>query len=100
MHLTRRRDDRAAQPGRHARPDARSLDIDEPWIKATILTPDEYLGAILKLCQDRRGIQTDLTYVGSRAMVRLRPAAQRSGVRFLRPAEVDLARAMPASTTT
>lgn len=43
--------------------------IEEPWIKATILTPDEYLGAILKLCQDRRGIQVDLSYVGTRAMV-------------------------------
>jgi translation elongation factor EF-4 len=39
--------------------------IEEPWIKATILTPDDYLGAILKLCQERRGIQTDLTYAGS-----------------------------------
>ena len=44
-------------------------EIREPWIKATILTPDEYLGSILKLCQDRRGIQTNLTYVGNRAMV-------------------------------
>ncbi|MGE3142766.1 MAG: translation elongation factor 4 [Hyphomonadaceae bacterium] len=43
--------------------------IEEPWIKATILTPDEYLGAILKLCQDRRGVQRDLTYVGARAML-------------------------------
>ncbi|MCW2337051.1 GTP-binding protein LepA [Sphingobium sp. B2D3A] len=43
--------------------------IDEPWIKATIYTPDEYLGSILKLCQDRRGIQTGLTYVGGRAQV-------------------------------
>ncbi|MFN3516781.1 MAG: translation elongation factor 4 [Novosphingobium sp.] len=43
--------------------------IDEPWIKATIYTPDEYLGAILKLCQDRRGVQTGLTYVGGRAQV-------------------------------
>ncbi|GAB5374931.1 MAG: translation elongation factor 4 [Acuticoccus sp.] len=43
--------------------------IAEPWIKATILTPDDYLGAILKLCQERRGLQTDLSYVGSRAMV-------------------------------
>ena len=43
--------------------------IEEPWIKATIYTPDEYLGAILKLCQDRRGIQIDLTYVGGRAQV-------------------------------
>ncbi|SHF67880.1 GTP-binding protein LepA [Kaistia soli DSM 19436] len=44
-------------------------EIREPWIRATILTPDEYLGAILKLCQDRRGVQADLSYVGSRAMV-------------------------------
>ena len=51
-------------------PDVVRIDsIEEPWIKATILTPDEYLGSILKLCQDRRGIQTDLSYVGKRAMV-------------------------------
>ena len=43
--------------------------IEEPWIKAVIYTPDEYLGSILKLCQDRRGIQTNLTYVGGRAQV-------------------------------
>jgi len=43
--------------------------IDEPRIKATILVPDEFLGDVLKLCQDRRGIQLDLTYAGSRAMV-------------------------------
>ncbi|WP_439271748.1 translation elongation factor 4 [Pseudochrobactrum sp. HB0163] len=43
--------------------------IEEPWIKATIMTPDEYLGSILKLCQERRGIQVDLSYVGPRAMV-------------------------------
>ncbi|MEZ5971431.1 MAG: translation elongation factor 4 [Hyphomonadaceae bacterium] len=43
--------------------------IEEPWIKATLLTPDEYLGSIIKLCQDRRGIQKDLNYVGSRAML-------------------------------
>ncbi len=43
--------------------------IEEPWIKATILTPDEYLGSILKLCQDRRGVQVDLSYAGTRAMV-------------------------------
>ena len=42
--------------------------IEEPRIKATILVPDNYLGDVLKLCQDRRGIQLDLTYVGSRAM--------------------------------
>ena len=44
-------------------------EIREPWIKATILTPDEYLGSILKLCQDRRGIQRNMTYVGNRAMI-------------------------------
>jgi GTP-binding protein LepA len=43
--------------------------IEEPWIRATILTPDDYLGSILKLCQDRRGIQRDLSYVGKRAML-------------------------------
>ncbi|QEN88769.1 elongation factor 4 [Labrys sp. KNU-23] len=43
--------------------------IEEPWIRATILTPDDYLGSILKLCQDRRGVQVDLNYVGKRAMV-------------------------------
>ncbi len=46
------------------------LSIEEPWIEATILTPDDYLGAVLKLCQDRRGTQKELTYVGSRAMVK------------------------------
>jgi GTP-binding protein LepA len=44
-------------------------EIQEPWIKATIMTPDEYLGAVLKLCQDKRGVQLDLSYIGSRAMV-------------------------------
>ncbi len=44
-------------------------EIREPWIRATILSPDDYLGAILKLCQERRGAQIDLTYVGKRAMV-------------------------------
>lgn len=43
--------------------------IEEPWVKATILVPDEYLGAVLKLCTERRGEQEDLTYVGNRAMV-------------------------------
>jgi GTP-binding protein LepA len=46
------------------------LNIEEPWIEATIFTPDEYLGGILKLCQDRRGIQKELSYVGARAMLR------------------------------
>ncbi|MCX7301107.1 MAG: translation elongation factor 4 [Rhodobacterales bacterium] len=51
-------------------PDLTLVDhIEEPRIKATILVPDDYLGDILKLCQDRRGVQMDLTYAGSRAMV-------------------------------
>ncbi|MCK5931735.1 MAG: translation elongation factor 4 [Fulvimarina manganoxydans] len=51
-------------------PDVVRIDhIQEPWIKATILTPDDYLGNILQLCQERRGIQVDLSYVGKRAMV-------------------------------
>ena len=51
-------------------PDPVKIDsISEPWIKATIFTPDEYLGAVIKLCQDRRGSQRELSYVGSRAMV-------------------------------
>ncbi len=51
-------------------PDPSRIDmIEEPWIKATIYTPDEYLGSILKLCQDRRGVQMNLTYVGGRAQV-------------------------------
>ncbi len=43
--------------------------IEEPWIKATIMVPDDYLGGLLQLCQERRGVQVDLTYVGSRAML-------------------------------
>ena len=43
--------------------------IEEPWIKATIMVPDEYLGPILQLCQERRGEQVELTYIGSRALV-------------------------------
>ena len=51
-------------------PDLAHVDhLEEPRIKATILVPDEYLGDVLKLCQDRRGVQLDLTYAGSRAMV-------------------------------
>ncbi len=56
-------------------PDANAIEaVEEPWIDATIYVPDEYLGSVLKLCQDRRGIQKDLTYVGTgshaRAMIR------------------------------
>ena len=51
-------------------PDLSKVDhLEEPRIKATILVPDDFLGDVLKLCQDRRGIQEDLTYAGSRAMV-------------------------------
>ncbi len=51
-------------------PDPVRIDhIEEPWIEATILVPDEYLGSVLKLCQDRRGRQKNLTYVGTRAML-------------------------------
>ena len=51
-------------------PDVMKIEaIEEPWIKATILVPDEFLGDVLKLCQERRGVQLDLTYAGSRAMV-------------------------------
>jgi len=51
-------------------PDVVKIDrMEEPWIQATIMVPDEYLGPVLKLCQERRGRQKDLTYAGSRAMV-------------------------------
>jgi len=54
-------------------PDGSVIDhIEEPWIKATIMVPDDYLGAVLKLCNDRRGEQADLTYVGNRAMAMYR----------------------------
>ena len=51
-------------------PDVTQIDyIEEPWIKATMLTPDEYLGGLLQLCEERRGIQQNLTYAGTRAML-------------------------------
>jgi len=45
------------------------LSIEEPWINATVITPDEYLGSIIKICQDKRGIQKNLTYSGNRAVL-------------------------------
>ncbi|MBA3576344.1 MAG: elongation factor 4, partial [Sphingomonas sp.] len=85
VHLTRGRKDRPStgsgrtEEGEHDSggsiievhnpadwPDANAiLSVEEPWIEATIYMPDEYLGSVLKLCQDRRGIQKDLTYVGT-----------------------------------
>jgi len=51
-------------------PETMQIDhIDEPWIKATVMVPDEYLGSVLKLCEDKRGRQVELTYAGNRAMV-------------------------------
>ncbi len=51
-------------------PDTMQIDhIDEPWIKATVMVPDEYLGSVLKLCEDKRGRQVELTYAGNRAML-------------------------------
>jgi len=51
-------------------PDVMKIEeIHEPWITATIMSPDDYLGGIIKLCQDRRGVQKELSYVGSRAMI-------------------------------
>jgi GTP-binding protein LepA len=51
-------------------PDPVRIDhLEEPWIKATVMVPDEYLGTVLALCEERRGAQLDLTYAGSRAMV-------------------------------
>src|SRR5260370_40861430 len=46
--------------------------IEEPWIKATLPVPDAYLGPILALCEERRGVQADLTYAGNRAMLAYR----------------------------
>ena len=51
--------------------------IDEPWIRATIMTPDDYLGNVLALCTEKRGEQENLTYVGSRAMAVMRFTTER-----------------------
>ena len=65
-------------------------EIEEPWIGATILTPDEYLGSVLKLCQDRRGDPGRADLCRQPRHGEIRPAAQRGGVRLLRPAEIGL----------
>ena len=78
IHLTHSKNEAAQTIELHNpadMPDPNRIEsIEEPWIDATIYVPDEYLGAILKLCQDRRGIQKDLTYVGtgSHARAKLR----------------------------
>ena len=60
--------------------------VEEPWIRATILVPDEFLGPVLALCQERRGEQIELTYAGSARDGGVSSAAQRGGIRFLRSA--------------
>lgn len=73
MHLTHSKTEAAQTIELHNpadMPDPNRIEsIEEPWIEATIYVPDEYLGPILKLCQDRRGIQKNLTYVGGRAQL-------------------------------
>ncbi|MEL6873570.1 MAG: EF-Tu/IF-2/RF-3 family GTPase, partial [Pseudomonadota bacterium] len=69
-HLYLKDDEKVEMHNPADMPDPTLIDrIEEPWIKATIMVPDDYLGGILKLCQDRRGRQIDLTYAGSRAML-------------------------------
>lgn len=69
-HLYRTRGDMEELHNPADMPDPSLIErIEEPWIKASIMVPDEYLGAVLGLCTERRGQQVDLTYVGSRAMV-------------------------------
>ena len=68
LHLTNGEDIVLTTPADMPDP-SKIRSMEEPLVRATIMTPDEYLGAIMKLCNDRRGIQENLTYVGSRAMV-------------------------------
>src|ERR1700759_1136900 len=64
-------------------PDGSVIDhIEEPWIRATIMVPDDYLGTVLQLCNDRRGEQIDLTYVGNRAMAVYRLPLNEGGFDF------------------
>ena len=79
---------------------ARIAEIREPYIRATILCPKEHVGAVMELCQERRGTHVDMTLpvLGARADP-VRPAARRDRARLLRPAEVAHARATRRSTT-
>ena len=86
-------------------PDANAIEmVEEPWIEATIYVPDEHLGAVLKLCQDRRGIQKDLTYVGTgshaRAMLRYELPLNEVVFDFYDRLKSISAAATPASTIT
>ncbi|MBT6829530.1 MAG: elongation factor 4 [Rhodospirillaceae bacterium] len=72
-HLRTTQDEEFDLPNPADMPDPTKIRaIDEPWIKASIMVPDEYLGPVLALCQEKRGEQTDLTYAGSRALVTYR----------------------------
>jgi GTP-binding protein LepA len=68
IHLTNGEDMELYNPVDMPEPQ-RVASVEEPWIKATIMTPDEYVGSLLQLCQERRGVQIELTYVGNRAML-------------------------------
>ncbi len=78
---------------------SRSRSFREPWIKATILTPDDYLGGILKLCQERRGVQTELTYVGQPRHADLELPLNEVVFDFYDRLK-SISKAMPPSTTT
>ena len=73
------------------------MEIEEPWIEATILTPDEYLGSMLKLCEDRRGEQKELTYVGNRAMLKYDLPLNEVVFDFYDRLKIGIARATPRS---
>jgi GTP-binding protein LepA len=98
LKMNGRRSAGAAQPGRHARPHLQIAEIQEPWISATIMVPDEYLGPVLTLCQDRRGRQVELTYVGTRAMAVYELPLNEVVFDFYDRLK-SISAAMPASTT-
>ena len=71
-------------------PDPVKIDfIEEPWIKASIMVPDDYLGRVLDLCTEKRGVQLELTYVGQRALLVYRLPLNEVVLRLLRSLEVD-----------